>query len=125
MTEKHPEPIQLESGDLARLIIDLISDRKGENMLMMDLRQVSIIADYFVIASANSDRQLSAITEHVRDEVKKQTHAIPLRVEGRGESGWILMDYGDVIVHLFLPQTRAYYDLEGLWREAPVVLRMQ
>ncbi|GAB4555041.1 MAG: hypothetical protein OHK0023_25800 [Anaerolineae bacterium] len=125
MTDEYPETTQLESGDLARLIIDLISDRKGENMLMMDLRQVSIIADYFVIASANSDRQLGAITEHVRDEVKKQTRAVPLRVEGRGESGWILMDYGDVIVHLFLPQTRAYYDLEGLWREAPVVLRMQ
>lgn len=93
--------------------------------MLLDLRKVSVITDYFVIASANSDRQLNAITEHVRDELKKNYQAVPLRIEGRGEDGWVLMDYGDVIVHLFSPAARAYYDLEGLWREGNVLLRMQ
>ncbi|MCS6872255.1 MAG: ribosome silencing factor, partial [Anaerolineae bacterium] len=81
--------------------------------------------DFFVIASASSDRQLNAIAEHIRDELKQNQHTAPLRIEGRGENGWILMDYGEVIVHLFLPSSRAYYDLEGLWREGNVLLRMQ
>jgi len=115
----------LETIEIARLIVDLIADRKGENIVLLDLRKVSIITDFFVIASANSDRQLNAIAEHVRDELKHNQQTAPLRVEGRGESGWILMDYGDVIVHLFSPSARAYYDLEGLWREGNVLLRMQ
>ncbi|MFQ3534449.1 MAG: ribosome silencing factor [Aggregatilineales bacterium] len=115
----------LETVEVARLIVDLIADRKGENIVLLDLRKVSIITDFFVIASASSDRQLNAIAEHVRDELKQTQAAAPLRVEGRGESGWILMDYGDVIVHLFSPSARTYYDLEGLWREGSVLLRMQ
>lgn len=118
----------LDSIDLARLIVNLIADRKGENVILMDLRHVSVMADYFVIGSANSDRQINAITDFIREEVKKQGpqgQLLPLRTEGRGESGWVLIDYGDVIVHIFSPQTRRYYDLEGLWREAGVLLRIQ
>jgi ribosome-associated protein len=115
----------LETIEIARLIVDFIADRKGEDIVLLDLRKVSVITDYFVIASASSDRQLNAITDHVRDELKKNYQAMPLRVEGRGEDGWVLMDYGDVIVHLFSPAARAYYDLEGLWREGNVLLRMQ
>ncbi|MFN7209056.1 MAG: ribosome silencing factor [Aggregatilineales bacterium] len=115
----------LETVEVARLIVDLIADRKGDDIVLLDLRKVSIIADFFVIASASSDRQLNAIAEHVRDELKHKQQIIPVGVEGRGENGWILMDYGDVIVHLFSPSARAYYDLEGLWREGNVLLRMQ
>ncbi|MCE7947606.1 MAG: ribosome silencing factor [Chloroflexi bacterium CFX4] len=115
----------LETVDIARTIVDLIADRKGEDITLMDLRMVSVITDFFVIASANSDRQLNAIAEYVRDELKQKHQTAPLRIEGRGESGWILMDYGDVIVHLFSPTARAYYDLESLWREGQVLLRMQ
>lgn len=115
----------LETVEIARIIVDLIADRKGEDITLMDLRTVSVITDFFVIASANSDRQLNAIAEYVRDELKKQYQTTPLRIEGRGENGWILMDYGDVIVHLFAPTARAYYDLESLWREGQVLLRMQ
>ncbi len=115
----------IEPLDLARRVVDLIVDKKGENVVLMDLRQVSLIADYFVIGSASSDRQLNAITEHIRDELRKQRRLYPLRIEGRGENGWVLIDYGDVVVHLFAPELRSYYDLEGLWRDANVVVRVQ
>jgi ribosome-associated protein len=110
---------------LARLIVDFVADKKGENIVLMDLREVSLIADYFVIASATNERQLNAINDHIRDELKKRQQRYPLRVEGRGEHGWILMDYGDVVVHLFSPEVRSYYDLEGLWRDANVLVHVQ
>jgi ribosome-associated protein len=110
---------------LARTIVDLISDKKGENVVLMDLHEVSLIADYFVIASANNERLLNAITDFIREEIKQRDQAYPLRVEGRGDSGWVLMDYGEVVVHMFAPDVRSYYDLEGLWRDANVLVRVQ
>ena len=115
----------LESITLARLIVDLITDKKGEDIVLLDLRDVSLIADYFVIASGNSDRQLNALADNIRDEVKKQQQTYPLRIEGHGEDAWILMDYGSVVVHLFSPELRSYYDLEGLWRDANVLVHVQ
>ena len=115
----------LEALDTARLIVNLIADKKGEDIVLMDLHDVSLIADYFVIASGNNERLLNAVTENVRDEVKKQLGILPLRIEGRGDSGWVLMDYGDVVVHLFDPELRSYYDLEGLWRDANVLVKVQ
>jgi ribosome-associated protein len=110
---------------LARIVVDLASDKKGENIVLMDMRPVSPIADYFVIISGTSDRQLKAIIDHIELELKRQYEVRPWRVEGEASNGWVLIDYGDVVVHVFLPQRRAYYDLEGLWREAPVMVRMQ
>jgi len=107
------------------LIVDLVADIKGENIVLMDLRDVSLITDYFVIGSATNERQLNAITEHIRDEMKQHGETYPWRTEGRGTDGWILMDYGDVVVHLFSPEVRSYYDLEGLWRDANVLLHVQ
>src|SRR5689334_5873242 len=115
----------LDTLDLARMIVDLIADKKGENIVLMDLRTVSLIADFFVIASADNERQLNAITDHIREEVKKRYQLLPLRTEGRGDSGWVLMDYGDVVIHMFSPETRSYYDLEGLWRDANVLVHVQ
>ena len=119
------EVIQLEPIDLARTIVDLASDKKGENVVLMDMRQVSPVTDYFVIVSAGSDRQLKAIIEYVAEETKTRHDIRPWRVEGESAGGWVLMDYGDVVVHAFLPEKRSYYDLEGLWREAPVMVRIQ
>jgi ribosome-associated protein len=110
---------------LARLIIDLIADKKGENIILMDLRDLSPITDYFVIGSATNERQLNAVTEHVRGELKKREQLYPWHIEGRGDSGWVLMDYGDVVVHLFSPDVRSYYDLESLWRDASVLVHVQ
>ncbi|HRE48732.1 MAG TPA: ribosome silencing factor [Aggregatilineales bacterium] len=114
-----------ESVDLARRVVDLIGDVKGEAIVLMDLRGLTVMCDYFVIGTANSDRQLNAIVEKIREEIKKESQILPAGVEGKGEDGWVLMDYGDVIVHMFAPQARSYYDLEGLWRDAPVLLRVQ
>jgi ribosome-associated protein len=110
---------------LARVIVDLASDKKGENIVLMDMRQVSPVTDFFVIVSGTSDRQLKAIVDYIGEETKKQYGIGPWRAEGDTSNGWVLIDYGDVVVHAFLPGKRTYYDLEGLWREAPVMVRYQ
>lgn len=114
-----------ETIDLARRIVDLISDVKGENILLMDLRDITHIADYFVICTGNSDRQLKAIIAKITEELKKEGYTRLARTEGVAENGWVLVDYGDVVVHAFLEEQREYYDLEGLWSHAKTLLRMQ
>ncbi len=84
-----------------------------------------MIADYFVICSANSDRQAKALAEHVRERIKAEDQRLPFSIEGQSDSGWVLLDYGNVIVHVFLEEERRYYDLEGLWNKATVVLSIQ
>lgn len=91
---------------------------------MLDLRGVSIIADYFVITSGGSERQIKAIIDAVEEELE-QRKIDPLHVEGAPESGWVLLDYGDVVVHVFAPPEREYYKLEQLWRQAPLVVRIK
>lgn len=114
----------MDSLELARHIVDIIADQKGENILLLDIQQLSILADYFVIASSTSDRQAKAILDDVREKVKQDIDARLLHIEGEASTGWVLMDYGDVVVHLFSEETREYYDLEELWREGRVVVRM-
>lgn len=88
---------------------------------MLDLRPVSLIADYFIICSGNNERHLRAIIEEIKE--KGDGDAIrPLRVEGTPESGWAVLDYSSVVVHIFIPALRSYYDLEGLWKDAPLVV---
>lgn len=104
--------------------MEMISDKKGEDILMLDTRVVSSIADYFVIATATNERQLKAISDDIQKQLKKH-RVLPLGVEGKPETGWMLLDYNGVIVHLFSPGMRDYYNLEALWEHAPVVVRMQ
>lgn len=92
--------------------------------MLLDTRPVSFIADYFVIATGESERQLKAISDEIQKQLKKHAH-LPLGVEGTPESGWILLDYGSVIAHLFSLEMRDYYRLEKLWARAAVVVRMQ
>lgn len=110
--------------ELARRVVELIADKKGEDVLLLDIRDISILADYFVIGSATSKRQAKAITDGIKQETKQAFDVRPLHIEGEAATGWILMDYGGVVVHLFTPEIRAYYDLEGLWRDGRVVVRM-
>jgi ribosome-associated protein len=91
---------------------------------MLDLRPVALIADYFVLCDGQSARQLRAISDAIAQSVKEMGER-PLRVEGAPESGWMLLDFGAVVAHVFSPELRAYYDLESLWKEAPMVVRMQ
>ena len=91
---------------------------------MMNIQEISILADYFVICSGSSVRMVKALITEVLDEVKKEFNIIP-RVEGEASAGWILADFGDVIVHVFSPDRRDYYSLEELWAEAKTILRLQ
>ena len=104
--------------------MELIADKKGEDVLLLDIQGISIVADYFVIGSATSERQARAIVDDIKQEVKHSFDVRPLHIEGQSDTGWVLMDYGDVVVHLFTPEMRAYYDLEGLWRDGRIVVRM-
>jgi ribosome-associated protein len=110
---------------MARRIVNVAEDKKAEDILLLDLRPDAIIADFFVIATGNSERQLKALTEYIREAMKTDYSKLPHSTEGTSESGWMLMDYGDIVVHLFVEEKRRYYDLEGLWRTANVLLHIQ
>jgi ribosome-associated protein len=114
----------MDSLDLARYIVDVIADQKGENIVLLDIQDVSILADYFVLASTSSERQAKAILEDIKTKAKHEHGIKPLHIEGDATNGWVLLDYTDVVVHLFSHKMRDYYDLEGLWKEARVIVRM-
>jgi ribosome-associated protein len=111
--------------DYARAIVDFISDLKGEDIVLLDLRQVTVITDFFVICTANSDRQIKAIVEKVAEAMKERYDVAALRVEGQAMGGWVLMDYGDIVVHVFDEDQRDYYNLEQLWNNGKVLLRVK
>ena len=116
----------MDSLDLANQITDIIIDKQGEDVLVLDLQGITTIADYFVICSGGSTRQLDALQSAIREGMKKASERmLPLSIEGTPESGWILLDYGSVITHLFNPSTRDFYRLEDLWLNARVVKRIQ
>lgn len=115
----------IEAIDLARHIVDLIADKKGEDIILIDIHEQTVIADYFVICSGDNERQIKAIVESLQTEMKKRHGVYALAVEGEAPNGWVLVDFGAVIVHVFAPVARAYYDLESVWRESPVLLKMQ
>lgn len=104
----------------------MVEDKKAEDIVLLDLRPDAIIADFFVVCTGNSDRQLKALIDNIRESVKEDYHLLPYATEGKAESGWVLMDYGIVVVHIFLEEKRNFYDLEGLWRaESKVMLTIQ
>ena len=104
---------------LAQLIADYAGDAKAIDPIELDLRDVLGYTDYFVICTGNTDRQAKAIHDRIHEGMKKEHGLLPRRVEGLAEARWILMDYLDVIVHVFTPEAREYYRLEQLWGEAP------
>lgn len=104
----------------AREISNAAAEKKAIGVTILDLRELSTIADYFVIASGTSRPHLSAIAEAIRDTLKKQGF-LPYHQEGDDGSGWVLLDYGDVIAHVLGESERQYYDLERLWRGAKVI----
>jgi len=106
--------------ELARAAAAYADEKKAIDIVELDLREVLGYTDYFVICSGNTDRQAKAIHDEVHLRMKQEHGLLPRRVEGVGESRWILMDYLDVVVHVFTPETRDFYRLEQLWGEAPV-----
>ncbi len=121
----NPSPRRpLNALELAHAILQILDDKLAADILLLDVSPLSPMADYFVIATAASERQSQALVDALRDELRRGGLR-PLDVEGDRASGWQLMDYGDVIVHLFSPEKRAFYRLEELWKNAHVVVRMQ
>lgn len=121
---RHPliDEQALEAAALARRAVELAEDKQASDIVMLDLRKLNTIADYFVICSAESDRQLKAILDAIDETIATELgrHA---RAEGATESGWVLLDYGDVVVHIFSAALRDYYRIERLWSKAnPVVV---
>jgi len=109
----------IEPAQLADLVANYASDVKAQDIVELDLRGVLGYTDYFVVATGGSDRQVKAIHDRIHEHMKKDHGLLPRRVEGVSESRWILMDYLDVIVHIFTAEAREYYRLEQLWGEAP------
>jgi ribosome-associated protein len=109
----------LAPDTLAQLIATYAGDAKAIDPVELDLRDVLAYTDYFVICTGNTDRQAKAIHDRIHEGLKKEHGVLPRRVEGLGESRWILMDYLDVVVHIFTPEAREFYRLEQLWGEAP------
>lgn len=99
------------------LYVQAALGKKAEGLVVLDVRGLTSIADAFIICSGRSNRQVSAIADHIERFLKKKGLR-PLGVEGKSEGHWVLMDYGDVIIHVFYSETRAFYDLEGLWVDA-------
>lgn len=102
-----------------------MEDKKAEDIVLLDLRPNTLIADFFVICTGDNARQIRAIADNVREKIKEIAQELPFSVQGEAESGWVLMDYGNIVVHIMTIETRSYYDLEGLWHTANVLVRVQ
>ena len=109
----------MTGADLAHAIAGFAEEKKAADIVELDLRGVLGYTDYFVVCSGNTERQTKAIHDGVHLGMKHDHGLLPRRVEGLGESRWILMDYLDVVVHVFTPETRDFYRLEQLWGEVP------
>ncbi len=107
------------------MIVNLLEERLAVNIVLLDLRELTPLADYFVICTVESERQGRTLQEAVAEELKKNHAVRPLSTEGEPASGWILLDYNSVVVHIFSPEARAFYKLEEAWKKAPVVLKIQ
>lgn len=110
---------QANSSAIAASVIKGIQEKKGKHIISLDLREISTaICDFFIICEGDSNRQVDAIADAIRDEVIKDFSEKPVHAEGFENAEWILLDYIDVVVHIFQRETRAFYNLEGLWADA-------
>jgi ribosome-associated protein len=109
----------------ARRIVDLLEEKKGEDILLLDLIGKCSFTDYFVICTGASERTLRALSDEVHQQLKQGELGMVGKVEGEAESGWILVDYGSVVLHLFTDEVRRYYSLESLWEDGKVLVNLK
>ncbi len=117
MSDQHSQP--LLGQELLAAIVGYAEDKKAIDLVELDLRGVLGYTDWFLVCSGNTGRQAKAIHDGIIEGLKHDHGTLPRRVEGSAQAGWILMDYLDVVVHIFTPETREFYRLEQLWGEAP------
>jgi ribosome-associated protein len=120
-----PERVEIpaEAAELAHRIVEIAADKKGSDILMLRTAELTTMADFFVICSGRSDRQVQALAGAILDELREDGIR-PLGTEGRASARWVLLDFGSVIVHVFAPEEREYYGLERLWGKAAQVVRV-
>ena len=104
-----------------KLALHLASEKKAFGIVALDLREIASFAEFFIISSGANQRQVQAISDEIEEQLKKQLSQRPVRIEGYRSAEWILLDYGDFIVHIFEKDARDFYDLERLWRDAKKV----
>ena len=107
-----------QSFDLALKILECCSEAKGKDLTLLDVSSVFDLASFFIIVSARSDRQVQGISNRIAATLEEELHISPISKDGLEEGHWVLMDYGDIIVHVFYQDTRDHYDLERLWKNA-------
>ena len=106
---------ELDSKKLASIIARTLDDKLGKDISILNIAHVSSLADYFVIVTGDSTPQVKALMETVKDRIKKLFSRTPIRMENDTKNRWNLLDYGDVVVHIFTPEARAFYNLDKLW----------
>ena len=109
-----------QSLNMVKIAYDALDDKLAEDIKIIDIRSISVLADYFIIADGNNKNQVQAMVDNVEEQLGRAGFE-PKQVEGVRNSSWILMDYGDVIVHVFSKEDRLFYDLERIWRDGKVV----
>ncbi|WP_393968539.1 ribosome silencing factor [Enterococcus thailandicus] len=120
MSPNVKEEIIIDSKEQLQIAVKAADSKRAEDILGLDVREVSLLADYFMICSANSERQMNAITEEIIDKEEENNYEVK-RIEGKEGGKWILIDLGDLIVHVFHAPEREFYNLEKLWSDAPLV----
>lgn len=115
MTEERRKEMD-QSKEMARIAYNALSDKKGEDIKIIDVTGISVLADYFIIANGNSDSQVNALVDNVEEELHKAGYPLKQR-EGQASGSWVLLDFGDIIVHVFDRENRLFYDLERIWKD--------
>jgi len=111
----------LEPRDIALLAAEAASEKKATDVVVLDVAQTIVITGYFVVATGSSDRQVRSIADEVEDQLRETAGVKPIGREGEREGKWVLLDFGDVVVHVFQPDERDFYRLDKLWADAPRV----
>ncbi|HSH83506.1 MAG TPA: ribosome silencing factor [Herpetosiphonaceae bacterium] len=114
----------MDAVTLARRAVAIVEDKQASDIMLLDLRGLSTIADYFVICTAGNERQLRAVLKSLDEDLVKEGARNP-RTEGSPDTGWVLLDFSDVIIHLFSPDQREFYRLERLWKQAQPIVVVQ
>lgn len=111
-----------ESKKMTQIVIDALEDKKAEDITILDISEISVLADYFVIADGNNRNQVQAMADNVEEALGRAGYE-PKQIEGYQTANWILMDYKDIIVHVFSKEDRGFYDLERIWRDGKPVTK--
>ncbi|MCH5268731.1 MAG: ribosome silencing factor [Lachnospiraceae bacterium] len=109
-----------EQAKMAKIVYEALDDKKGYDIKVIDISEITMIADYFVIASGGSSNQIQALINNVEEQMEKNGYTVK-RIEGNKNSTWVLMDFGDVIVHIFDKEDRLFYDLERIWSDGKLI----